>query len=138
MMIRSQLQAKHKKDTSRHSVNTYVIRNKRIYVICRRNKKNTRKNLPSDLLPSDLRGHTTYKAPTLATAISSTTSVKAPPKRQSTVLCDYYITNSKDLPRGKFAADPNTLHTLLNYLTANGLLNQEEILWRIQTPHPPY
>ena len=79
-----------------------------------------------------------YKAPTLATAISSTTSVKAPPKRQSTVLCDYYTTNSKNLSRENFVVDPNTSPTLLNYLATNGLLNQEEISRRIQMARPPF
>lgn len=81
--------------------------------------KSLGKNLPSDLI-----GHTMYKAPTLATAISSTTSVKAPPKRQSTVLCDYYSTKSKNLSRGNFVADSNGSPALLSYMSLNGSAKQ--------------
>ena len=73
-----------------------------------------------------------YKAPTLATAAFYATSAQTQPKRQSTVLCDYYTTNSKNLSRGNFVVDPNTSPVLLNYLAANRLLNQEEISRRIQ------
>ena len=72
-------------------------------------QKNTRKNLPSDLLPSDLRGHTTYKAPTLATSHFHTTSVQTQLKRQSTVLRDYYIKNSKNFVKRKFCGGSKRL-----------------------------
>ena len=78
------------------------------------------KNLPSDLI-----GHTMYKAPTLATAAFYTTSVQTQPKRQSTVLCDYYSTKSKNLSRGNFVADANGSPALLSYTSLNGSAKQD-------------
>lgn len=49
--------------------------------------------------PSDLTGHTMYKAPTLSTAAALATSARTLPKRQSTVLRKYYITESNYLSR---------------------------------------
>lgn len=52
--------------------------------------------------PSDLIGHTMYKAPTLSTAAVPGTSPGTLPKRQSLVLCNYYIPNNTVLSRGNF------------------------------------
>ncbi len=62
---------------------------------------------PGNNLPSDLVGHTMYKAPTLATAAALATSARALPKRQSMVLCEYNTSNSDNLSRGEFIADKN-------------------------------
>ena len=78
------------------------------------------KNLPSDLI-----GHTMYKAPTLATEHFYATSAKTQPKRQSTVLCDYYSTNRKNLSRGNFVSDANGSPALLNYMSLNGSAKQD-------------
>ena len=78
------------------------------------------KNLPSDLI-----GHTMYKAPTLPSATFYTTSVQTQPKRQSMVLCNYYSTNSTNLSTGNFVADSNNLPALLNYISLNGTPKQD-------------
>ncbi len=69
--------------------------------------------------PSDLIGHTMYKAPTLATAAALTTSARALPKRQSMVLCEYHTTNSNNLSRGNFVADTNGNPAKLYYVHQN-------------------
>ena len=61
-------------------------------------------------LPSDLIGHTMYKAPTLSTAAFYTTSAQTQPKRQGQVLCNYSIPNSTHLSTGNFIADKNGEH----------------------------
>ena len=76
-------------------------------------------------LPSDLIGHTMYKAPTLSTAAFYTTSVQTQPKRQSVVLCEYNTPNSTILSRGNFVADANGLPALLNYIVQNGSAKQD-------------
>ena len=48
-------------------------------------------------LPSALKGHIMYKAPTLPTAAFTTTSVQTQPKRQSIVLYNYSIPNNSKL-----------------------------------------
>jgi len=78
------------------------------------------KNLPSDLI-----GHTMYKAPTLPSATFYTTSVQTQPKRQSMVLCNYYSTNSTNLSTGNFVANSNNLPALLNYISLNGTPKQD-------------
>ncbi len=82
--------------------------------------KSLGKNLPSDLI-----GHTMYKAPTLSTAAFNTTSVQNQPKRQSMVLCSYYTPNSNNLSTGNFIADSNGEPALLKYLSINGNAKQE-------------
>ena len=82
--------------------------------------KSLGKNLPSDLI-----GHTMYKAPTLSTAHFNATSAQTQPKRQSTVLCNYYTTNSKNLSIGNFVADSNGKPALLNYMSLNGSAKQD-------------
>ena len=66
-----------------------------------------------------------YKAPTLSTAAFYATSAQTQPKRQSTVLCDYYTTNSKDLSRGNFVSNSNGSPALLKYMTLNGRAKQD-------------
>ena len=66
-----------------------------------------------------------YKAPTLATAHFYATSAQTQPKRQSTVLCNYYSTNSTNLSTGNFVADSNNLPALLNYISLNGTPKQD-------------
>ncbi len=78
--------------------------------------------------PSDLIGHTMYKAPTLSTAAFYATSAQTQPKRQSMVLCSYYIPNSTDLSTGNFISDKNGNPTPLNYIIENGTAKQNENL----------
>ncbi len=75
--------------------------------------------------PSDLVGHTIYKAPTLPTAASYTTSVQAQPKRQSLVLCNYYTTQGANLSTGNFVSDKSGNPALLIYYTDNGALKHD-------------
>ena len=82
--------------------------------------KKTGKNLPSDLI-----GHTMYKAPTLATAHFYATSAQTQPKRQSTVLCNYYTPNSKNLSIGNFVQNSEGKPAQLNYLSVNGTIKQD-------------
>ena len=70
--------------------------------------------------PNDLIGHTMYKAPTLSTAAFYTTSVQTQPKRQSEVLCEYYMPNSTDLSMGNFVADKNGNPVQLYFVSKNG------------------
>lgn len=74
------------------------------------------KNLPSDLI-----GHTMYKAPTLATAAVSTTSVATLPKRQSEVLCDYYMPKSSNMSSDYFVSDKNGKPALLTFPEKQGV-----------------
>lgn len=67
-------------------------------------------------LPNDLVGHTMYKAPTLPTAAGVTTSVKPLPRRQSEVLCNYYMSKNSKKSSGNFIADTNNEPALLNFL----------------------
>ena len=76
-------------------------------------------------LPSDLIGHTMYKAPTLSTAAFYTTSVQTQPKRQSQVLCNYNTPNNTNLSTGNFIADANGSPALLNYVSINGIAKQD-------------
>ena len=76
--------------------------------------KSLGKNLPSDLI-----GHTMYKAPTLATAAALATSARALPKRQSEVLCEYYMPNGTVLSTENFVADKNGDPALLNFISKN-------------------
>ena len=76
--------------------------------------KSLGKNTPSDLI-----GHTMYKAPTLATAAVLTTSARTLPKRQSMVLCEYHTTNSNNLSRGNFVADINGRPAKLYFVKQN-------------------
>ncbi len=70
------------------------------------------KNLPSDLI-----GHTMYKAPTLpSAAFYTTSSVQTQPKRQSMVLRHYYTPKGNNLSRGNFVADSNGNPALLYYI----------------------
>ena len=69
--------------------------------------------------PNDLIGHTMYKAPTLATAAALATSARALPKRQSEVLCEYYMPNSTDLSMGNFVADKNGNPVQLYFVSKN-------------------
>lgn len=82
--------------------------------------KSLGKNLPSDLI-----GHTMYKAPTLATAAFYATSAQTQPKRQSMVLCTYYTPNSTDLSRGNFVADSKGAPAMLKYMSLNGVAKQD-------------
>ena len=90
--------------------------------------------------PSDLIGHTLYKAPTLATAAVLTTSARTLPKRQSIVLCEYYTPNSANLSRGDFVADKNGCvadkngnPTRLNFVEENNK-PKADLLLRIVLP----
>ena len=65
------------------------------YLYAEEIKKSLGKNIPSDLI-----GHTMYKAPTMSTASSYTTSMYAPPKRQSQVLYNYYMPKSNKMSSG--------------------------------------
>ena len=58
-----------------------------------------------------------YKAPTLSTAAVPGTSPGTLPKRQSLVLCNYYIPNNTVLSRGNFVSDKNGNPVELFYLT---------------------
>ena len=78
------------------------------------------KNLPNDLI-----GHTMYKAPTLPTAAFYTTSVQTQPKRQSEVLCEYYMPNSTDLSMGNFVVDKNGNPAQLYFVSKNGSAKQD-------------
>lgn len=83
-------------------------------------KKSPGKNLPSDLI-----GHTMYKAPTLPTAAFNATSARTQPKRQSVVLCNYYTSNSTNLSTGNFIQNSNGLPGQLNYISVNGGAKQD-------------
>lgn len=74
------------------------------------------KNLPSDLI-----GHTMYKAPTLATAAVSTTSVATLPRRQSEVLCNYYMPKSSNMSSDYFVSDKNGEPALLTFPENQGV-----------------
>ncbi|MBQ5320553.1 MAG: hypothetical protein J6K88_00595 [Oscillospiraceae bacterium] len=69
--------------------------------------------------PSDLIGYTMYKAPTLATAAALATSARALPKRQSSVLCNYYMPNNTGLSTANFVADENGNPAELSYIVSN-------------------
>ena len=86
-------------------------------------KKPLGKNLPSDLI-----GHTMYKAPTLPTAAALTTSARTLPKRQSVVLCNYYTPNSTHVSTGNFIKDNNNFPANLRFLVANGAPKSDQIL----------
>ena len=60
-----------------------------------------------------------YKAPTLATAAALATSARALPRRQSEVLCKYYMPNSTDLSTGNFISDNNGNPALLSFVSKN-------------------
>ena len=77
--------------------------------------KSLGKNLPSDLI-----GHTMYKAPTLATAAAPATSAGALPRRQDQVLCNYNMPNNGNLSTGNFVSDENGTPALLHYVSKNG------------------
>lgn len=56
--------------------------------------------------PSDLIGHTMYKAPTMSTAaFYATKRAETQPKRQGVVLCKCFTTKSNYSSRGYFIAD---------------------------------
>jgi hypothetical protein len=78
------------------------------------------KNLPSDLI-----GHTMYKAPTLPSAAFNATSAQTQPRRQSMVLCKYYTTKSNGLSIGNFIADSNGKPAALSYVSVNGSAKQD-------------
>ena len=78
-------------------------------------------------LPNDLIGHTMYKAPTLATAAALATSARALPRRQSEVLCEYYMPNSTDLSTGNFISDNNGICVVNRYEPL--FLKREEKKW---------
>ena len=80
--------------------------------------KSLGKNLPSDLI-----GHTMYKAPTLATAAAPATSAGVLPRRQDQVLCNYNMPNNGNLSRGNFVADKNGRPVLLHYVSKKGSPN---------------
>lgn len=86
-------------------------------------KKSPGKNLPSDLI-----GHTMYKAPTLATAAALATSARTLPKRQSVVLCNYYTPNSTVLSTGNFIKNKNNSPALLNFIVEKGVPKSDQLL----------
>ncbi len=83
-------------------------------------KKPLGKNLPSDLI-----GHTMYKAPTLATAAFNATSAQTQPKRQSVVLCSYYTPNGTNLSTGNFVQNSNGQPAHLCYISASGAVKHD-------------
>ncbi len=82
-------------------------------------KKSLGKNLPSDLI-----GHTMYKAPTLATAAFNATSAQTQPKRQSVVLCNYHTPAHNTLSTGNFIQNSEGLPAQLNYISVHGAAKQ--------------
>ena len=78
--------------------------------------------------PSDLIGHTMYKAPTLATAAALATSARALPKRQSIVLCEYNTPNSNNLSTANFVSDENGNPAELNYIVVNNTPKADTLL----------
>lgn len=77
-------------------------------------------------LPSDLIGHTMYKAPTLSTAaFYATSSAQTQPKRQSTVLCNYYTPKGGVLSSGNFIQNANGEPAQLFYRSKNGIIQQD-------------
>lgn len=83
-------------------------------------KKPLGKNIPSDLI-----GHTMYKAPTLPTAAFNATSAQTQPKRQSMVLCSYYTPNSTNLSTGNFVQNSSGAPAQLSYISINGVAKQD-------------
>lgn len=75
--------------------------------------------------PSDLIGHTMYKAPILSTAAFYTTSVQTQPKWHSEMLCKHYMPNSTKLSIANSVSDENGTPALLNYIVKNGSAKQD-------------
>ena len=65
-----------------------------------------------------------YKAPTLPSAAFNATSAQTQPKRQSMVLCEYYILNSKVASIGNFEKNSEGGPAHLNYISVNGVAKQ--------------
>ena len=85
-------------------------------------KKSLGQNTPSDLI-----GHTMYKAPTLATAAALATSTRTLPKRQSMVLRDYYTTDATDLSSGNFITDINGNPAKLYFAKQNNTPKSDQL-----------
>lgn len=76
-------------------------------------------------LPSDLVGHTMYKAPTLSTAAFYATSAQTQPKRQSQVLYKYYTPSGSNLSIANFVTDEKGEAAKLYFVSANGVAKQD-------------